>query len=74
MAKGDGVVGQKIAAVRNMTAQEAESEGWDPRQLPVVIQLANGTLLYPSRDEEGNGPGVVFGREANGSTFWLSGA
>jgi len=26
----------------------------------VVIQLDDGTLLFPSRDEEGNGPGCMF--------------
>lgn len=49
--------GHVVAEVRLMTPKEMESLGWheDP---PLALVLENGTLLFPSRDVEGNGPGV----------------
>ena len=69
------LIGRRIADVRPLTADEMESEGWDPtgRFNPVgmVVVLDDGTKLYPSRDEEGNGPGVFFGFTQDGSAFGL---
>jgi hypothetical protein len=31
---------------------------WDRR--PIVIVFDNGTAIYPSADDEGNGPGALF--------------
>ena len=70
--KKDNVLGQRIVAIRAMTPEEAEAEGWD-RSGATVIELESGALLYPSRDSEGNGPGEVFGRDPNGRTFLLQG-
>lgn len=49
-----------IVDVRYLTDEEAESLGWNSRSL--VIHLDDGTLIYPSRDDEGNGPGALFGQ------------
>lgn len=77
MAKlDDEVVGKKIVKVRPMTLKEKKSEGWDEdrrSERGVVIELEGGTKLYPSRDDEGNGPGVMFGAAPDGKTFRLSG-
>ncbi len=62
--KTDPVVGATIVAVRPMTKEEAEREGWSigGRQgAPMVLELSTGAVLYPSQDEEGNGPGALFG-------------
>jgi hypothetical protein len=68
------VAGHTIVEVRPMTRAELKKEGWETgRHLPpTVLVLDNGTKLYPSRDEEGNGPGAMFGADAKGSNFMLS--
>jgi len=54
------LIGRKIVAVRPMTKKELEVEGWDGGYNTVIV-LDNGERLYPSQDEEGNGPGCIFG-------------
>jgi hypothetical protein len=61
----DEIIGQKIIDVRPMTEEELDHEGWDDRNVTVIV-LEDGTLLYPSKDEEGNGAGELFGRDTNG--------
>jgi len=49
-----------------------ESEGWDDfGSATSVIELEDGTLIYPSRDDEGNGPGTLFGKDSKGKTFYV---
>jgi hypothetical protein len=70
----DDVVGHTIIDARRMTQKEAEADGWcglQDWQLPLVLILDDGTLLYPSADGEGNGPGAFFTRAADGTTFRL---
>jgi hypothetical protein len=58
------LVGRTIVAVRKMTTAEAKKEGWDLSWVhgaPPVIVLDDGQKVYPSQDEEGNGPGALFG-------------
>ncbi|MCK9458602.1 MAG: hypothetical protein M0R80_03100 [Proteobacteria bacterium] len=56
------LVGRTIVAVRKMNKKELQQEGWercgDP---PKVLVLDDGSRIYPSQDEEGNGPGILFG-------------
>ena len=66
------LVGRKIVEIRPMTNEEMSSEYWDTRDnKPTVIVLDDGTKLYPSRDEEGNGPGCLFGMSQDGRNFAL---
>lgn len=61
-----GLVGRRIVDMRPMTRAEAAAEGWDLGRLhgaPTVLVLDDGTLVYPSRDPEGNGPGALFGAQ-----------
>lgn len=61
--KYGSIVGQKIAQVRPLSAQELEDFGWDANPnggIPMVIILENGAALVPSQDPEGNGPGHIF--------------
>ena len=57
------IVGQKIVNVRALTSKEMKREGWeeDAHGKPTALVLENGVILYPSRDEEGNGAGALFG-------------
>jgi hypothetical protein len=55
------LTGKKISKVRYMTQAEASAHGWSNR--PVVIQLEDGTLIYPSQDDEGNDGGTIFGQK-----------
>lgn len=60
-----GLVGKRITAVRPMTRKELAVEDWRPPRwkICVAIELEGGVVLYASQDSEGNGPGMLFGRE-----------
>ena len=62
------LVGRKIFMVKPMSRYELESEGWEGESA-VVILLDDGTTLYASRDDEGNGPGALFGKDKKGVAF-----
>jgi len=66
-------VGQKIKAIRPMTEDELRKEGWLDLNYPApsAIELSNGIVLYPSQDEEGNGPGALFGNDPKTGAFML---
>jgi hypothetical protein len=62
------LVGATVSNVCKMRAEELKAHGWDDNRgfNPVyVIELDNGVSLYPSRDGEGNGGGVLFGVDGN---------
>jgi hypothetical protein len=63
------MLGLKIVGVRKLTKKEIKAEGWDGTTMAIV--LSDGTLLYASRDEEGNGPGQIFGKAPDGKAFRL---
>jgi hypothetical protein len=52
------LLGRRILKVRYMTKKEAEEMGWDNRA--IVIGLDNGTVIFPSMDDEGNNAGAIF--------------
>ena len=61
-----GLVGRKIVSVRHISKPELDFEGWEEYNVPTtIIELDDGTLIYPSQDEEGNGPGVLFTRKGD---------
>lgn len=66
------LVGRRIVEVRAMNKHELEAEGWPPDETVPVLVLDNGTILFPSRDEEGNGPGALFGATARKQGFHVS--
>lgn len=58
----NGVVGQRIENIRSATPEELNDLGWDDSPYPlVVLVLENGGRIFASQDEEGNGPGCLFG-------------
>jgi hypothetical protein len=63
------LVGRRIAGVRWMTQDEQEQLGWD--NAAVVLELDNGTLVWPSADDEGNGAGALLGFDAAGNDIDL---
>lgn len=66
------MIGAKLIETRRMTDEEKKHEGWDfDAHNAIVLVFNNGAIIYPSRDEEGNGPGAIFGRYANGEDFSL---
>lgn len=58
------LVGLRIAEVRYLTKGEMDALGWT--QSVLVIELENGTLLFPSMDDEGNDGGALFGQTKQG--------
>ena len=38
-----------------------DKEGWSKNEIPMVLVLSSGTILYPSQDTEGNDAGALFG-------------
>ena len=62
--------GKTIVDVRSMTDEEIEAEGWTTSNThgaaPIVLELDDGSLIFPSQDPEGNGPGALFGIDADG--------
>lgn len=67
------ILNDRIVRIRDMTDEELEAEGWQnapEHQRPPVIVLDSGTLIYPSKDPEGNGPGSLFGVEDGDAVFF----
>ena len=58
------IIGKKIVAVRQMTKAEVDAEGWYSGT--TAIELDDGTLIYPSQDDEGNDSGALFGKDKDG--------
>ncbi len=66
------IIGTKIVSLRSMTEKEMANEGWHEDNFdsnPVALELSNGTILYPSRDSEGNGGGALFGYTKEGQSI-----
>lgn len=63
--------GKTIKTIRYLTEAELVSEGWGTHRSVATIELEDGSIIYPSRDEEGNGPGVLFGSDKNGGKFYI---
>ncbi len=51
------LLGRKITGVRYMVDEEVENTGFYHKAL--VIRLDDGTLLFPSADDEGNDAGAI---------------
>lgn len=61
------LIGKKVVDIRPMTEKEMIQEYWDTQS--TVIVFDDGTYIYASSDEEGNGPGVIFGTRPKGEQF-----
>lgn len=66
-------VGQTVKEIRPMTEAEMEAESWEGRHgTNMVVVLSNGAKFYASRDDEGNGPGTLFGVTDDGETVYVT--
>jgi hypothetical protein len=61
------IVGRTIKSLRFMTKAEMDAEGWE--RPATVIELNDGTIIYSSKDEEGNGAGCLFCKDSYGYRF-----
>lgn len=66
------LVGKTVVGVRAMTREEMEEEGWDYRGDCTVLIFSDGSRAYASEDPEGNGPGALFGFDAESGeqVYW----
>jgi hypothetical protein len=51
------LVGRRIVSVEWLSEEETRQLGWSQR--PIIIQLDDGTIIYPMADDEGNGAGAL---------------
>lgn len=58
------LVGKKVSQVRYLSKKECDGMGWDAKAL--VIQFDDGTIVFPSSDDEGNNAGALFGQTDKG--------
>jgi len=61
------LVGRTIVAARYLAKDEAKRLGWHQRS--VIFELDNGTLIFPSMDDEGNGAGALFTTDSKHDTL-----
>ena len=68
------LVGKTIQSVRWMSKEEAVGRGWENTR-PGVIQFTDGSLVFPSSDDEGNYGGALFGQSSDNEelTFPVNG-
>jgi hypothetical protein len=63
----DLLVGRTIVKVRYLIDEELDNIGFSSRA--VVLQLDNGILVYPARDDEGNDAGALFTTDPKTTTL-----
>ena len=56
------LLGKKIVHAAYMTEEDAENCGFTSKAL--ILTLDDGTLIFPSADDEGNDAGALFGMSA----------
>lgn len=57
------IIGRKIVDVIALSKDIVEAEGWEDSPYSCIgLLLDDGNIIYPSQDEEGNGPGALFGK------------
>ncbi len=63
------LVGARVVEMRRLSARELAREGWPADDHVLALVFDNGLVVYASRDDEGNGPGSLFGATARGQGF-----
>jgi len=64
------MIGKKVVEVKLMSDAEVDDFGW--HQSTMVLVFDDGTEVFAASDEEGNGPGCLFGVEPDGSEFYVT--
>jgi hypothetical protein len=70
MPDTSGLAGKTVKGLRELTAEEMDREAWDGDNLrpnATAIEFTDGSIIYASQDDEGNGPGALFGALADGT-------
>jgi len=62
------ILGKTVKRLRLMSPEELIDLGWEGDR-GLCLELSDGTKLFPSRDEEGNGPGALFFQHTSGEVF-----
>jgi hypothetical protein len=65
----DLIIGMRVTAIRPLTQKELTKQCWDHGDRCMALEFEDGTLVYASQDEEGNGPGSLFGNDPKGAGF-----
>jgi len=60
----DALVGKTVVEARYLTKEEVDGLGWSESVLVIIFN--DGTMVFPSQDDEGNGGGALFGNDAKG--------
>jgi hypothetical protein len=63
------LLNRKIVEVRYLTEEEMEILGWYNRC--VVFILDDDTIVYPSKDDEGNNAGALYFQKENADDYIL---
>jgi len=61
------LVGHTIESVRMLSESEVDGMGWTSGCL--VIQFDDQSIIFASQDDEGNGPGALFGQTPDGNSL-----
>ena len=64
------LLNRTIVKVRYMDDEEMEQVGFTFDR-PLVLQLDDGTLVYPSKDDEGNDGGAIHYQKENDEDYIL---
>jgi hypothetical protein len=64
------LLNRKIVKVRYMDDDEMELVGFHSHR-PLVLELDDKTLIYPSRDDEGNDGGAIHYQKENDDDYIL---
>ena len=59
--------GRTIVDVRYLTTIEMKGMGWHRKS--IVLELSDGSLLFPSKDDEGNDAGALFGQSPDNKSL-----
>ena len=60
--------GKRVVGVRYLSASEATAMDWYHR--PLVIEFDDGSYVFPSKDDEGNDGGALFGGTRANDDEW----
>jgi hypothetical protein len=71
VAKKDRLLDRRLVSIEVMSEQEMDEMGWKGDLPPVVLTFEGGYKVFPSRDSEGNGPGVLMVNNNVGRFFTL---
>lgn len=65
------LVGRKIVEQRRMTEEELNAQGWDEDGKTTCLVFDDGSKIFASQDDEGNGPGNIFGVTKEGKSVYV---